>query len=163
MDGYFGAHSAAILQRLAHMGAAASRDVLWRPTSSEEALDAHAEKVQHRKQDEKEHTMQHSTRRLLSMGTTGTPGLDALVAVPHSPARTRCRARLSRRFSSHGEQPERACQGRHGDGVPDAVSAMSTTIDALRTRLQRHGHERPTQMRAVLDEVLQQQTAMQIR
>jgi len=39
---------------------------------------------------------------------------------------------------------------------------MSTTIDALRTRLQAaRDTNDPTQMRAVLDEVLQQQTAMQ--
>ncbi len=107
--------------------------------------------------------MQHSTRRLLSMGTTGLLVWTALVAVPPlaradtlpgQAIQALQQPRASRQSAPVKADMVTACQ------TPS--QAMSTTIDALRTRLQAaRDTNDPTQMRAVLDEVLQQQTAMQ--
>jgi hypothetical protein len=107
--------------------------------------------------------MQHTTRRLLRVGTTGILVWTVLVAVPPlaradtlpgGAIRALQQSRASRQSAPGKAAMVTACQ------TPS--QATSTTIDALRTRLQaaRDSND-PTQMRAILDEVLQQQTAMQ--
>jgi hypothetical protein len=84
--------------------------------------------------------MHHSTRRLLRMGTTGLLVWTVLIAVP----------------------PLARADTLPGGAIRAQSQATSATIDALRTRLQAARDTKdPPQMRAVLDEVLQQLTAMQ--
>ena len=106
--------------------------------------------------------MQHSIRRLLSVSTGWIVVWTALVAVPPLALAG------SRAGDDHGVRPPGASTSP-APVKPDRVTtcqtqsqAMSTTLDALRTRIRaaRDAND-PTQMRAVLDEVLQQQTVMQ--
>jgi hypothetical protein len=107
--------------------------------------------------------MHHSTRRLLRMGTTGILVWTVLIAVPPlaradtlpgGAIRALQQSRASRQSAPLKADIVTACQTQS--------QATSTTIDALRTRLQAARDTKdPTQMRAVLDEVLQQLTAMQ--
>ena len=106
--------------------------------------------------------MQHSTRRLLSMGVGWIVIWTALVAGPPLVLAG------SRAGYDIGIRPPQASTST-APGKADMVTACqtqyqatSTTIDALRTRIRaaREAND-PTEMRAVLDEVLQQQTAMQ--
>jgi cytoskeletal protein RodZ len=107
--------------------------------------------------------MHHSTRRLLRMGTTGILVWTVLIAVPPlaradtlpgGAIRALQQSQASRQSASVKADMVTACQTQS--------QAPSATIDALRTRLQAaRDTKNPTQMRAVLDEVLQQLTAMQ--
>ena len=106
--------------------------------------------------------MHHSTRRLLRMGTTGNPGLDRADrctataradTLPGAAIRALQQSQASRQSAPVKADMVTACQTQS--------QATSATIDALRTRLQAARDTKdPTQMRAVLDEVLQQLTAM---
>jgi hypothetical protein len=107
--------------------------------------------------------MHHSTRCLLRIGTTGILVWTVLIAVPPlaradtlpgAAIRALQQSRASRQSAPVKADMVTACHTQ--------CQATSTMIDALRTRLQaaRDSND-PTQMRAVLDEVLQQQTAMQ--
>jgi hypothetical protein len=107
--------------------------------------------------------MHHSTRRLLRIGTTGILVWTMLIAVPPlaradtlpgGALRALQQSRASRQSAPGKADMVTACQTQS--------QATSATIDALRTRLQAARDTKdPTQMRAVLDEVLQQLTAMQ--
>ena len=107
--------------------------------------------------------MQHSTRRLLRMGTTGILVWTVLIAVPPlaradtlpgGAIRALQQSRERRQSAPVKADMVTACQTQS--------QAPATTIDALRTRLQAARDTKdPTQMRTVLDEVLQQLTAMQ--
>lgn len=111
--------------------------------------------------------MSHSTRRLLSMGMGWILVWTALVAVPPQALAgsragydiiTRPPQVSTRTAPIKAAEPVKAAMTT---ACQNQCQAMSTALDALRTRAQvaREAND-PVQMRAVLDEVLQQ-TAMQ--
>ena len=106
--------------------------------------------------------MQHSTKRLLSMGTGWIVVWTALVAVPPLAL---AGSRAGYDIGIRPPQARTSTAPVKADMVTACQTqyqATSTTLDALRPRIQAaRASNDLIQMRAVLDEVLQRQTAMQ--